>query len=63
MVSMRKLSFFSVFANHRASMLGIEKRSNRFASLSIKDEKSRGATLFVYGNFHKLSIHADIREF
>jgi hypothetical protein len=34
-------------------MLGIEKRSNRFASLSIKDEKSRGTTLFVYDNFHK----------
>lgn len=34
-------------------MLGTEKRSNRFASLSIKDEKSRGATLFVYDNFHK----------
>ena len=44
-------------------MPSIEKQDNRFASLSIKDEKSRGATLFVYGNFHKLSIHADIREF
>lgn len=32
-------------------MLGTEKQDNKFASLSIKDEKSRGATLFVYGNF------------
>lgn len=44
-------------------MLGTEKRANKSASLSIKDEKSRVAALFVYGNFHKLSIHADIREF
>ena len=44
-------------------MLGIEKQDNKSASLSIKDEKSRDAALFVYGNFHKLSIHADIREF
>jgi hypothetical protein len=34
-------------------MLGIEKRANKSASLSIKDEKSRGTTLFVYDNFHK----------
>lgn len=44
-------------------MPSTEKRANKSASLSIKDEKSRDATLFVYGNFHKLSIHADIREF
>lgn len=44
-------------------MLDTEKRANKFANLNIKDEKSRGTALFVYGNFHKLSIHADIREF
>ena len=44
-------------------MFGTEKQDNKSASLSIKDEKSRGTALFVYGNFHKLSIHADIREF
>ena len=44
-------------------MPSIEKQDNKSASLSIKDEKSRGTALFVYGNFHKLSIHADIREF
>lgn len=63
MVSMRKLSFFSVFANHKASMPSTEKRANKSASLSIKDEKSRDTALLVYGNFHKLSIHANIREF
>lgn len=34
-------------------MPSTEKRANRFASLSIKDEKSRDAALLVYGNFHK----------